>query len=261
MHTFSIVFQIICYCYIEQLLCFDNAGFQVKFNLIRCKHDELLININPTKLIAYYYIFTYTIYLFWKRGITRFSTINFQTQKYVIIKSNDIYTQISQVTIVPGHEQFQWGTHGRRQSSRRACLRGRTPTGPCCVRMCVCVWVWARARVYVSERNAERYERTARRTVRDCVWRLYAPRASATPPAPRTLPPSPRSTLNRRIKNLNFFVRIRFFSALSEFFSRDLSPLFRLPEMNFFRFRRMDRARCAFKSCLIFLGKGNDGFG
>lgn len=83
-------------------------------------------------------------------------------------------------------------------------------------------------------------------------------RAGRAPPrpAPRRTPTAPRSTLNRRIKNFNFFVRIRFFFRPLVNFFRGISPLFRLPEMIFFRFRRTDRARCVFKSCLIFLGKG-----
>lgn len=43
-----------------------------------------------------------------------------------------------------------------------------------------------------------------------------------SPPHPR-LNPQSKESRNRRIKHFKLFIRIRFFSALSEFFSRDLA--------------------------------------
>lgn len=129
------------------------------------------------------------------------------------------------------------------------CRRGRMRTTPCCVS--------GGSRGSEDDvrarRSASRGRGSALRgTLRalGAVQPQPAPRRAGSP-LPR-VPHSPLSTLNRRIKHFKLFVRIRFFFRPLVNFFRVISPLFRLPEMSFFRFRRTDRARCALKSCLIF---------
>lgn len=108
-----------------------------------------------------------------------------------------------------------------------------------------------------------------------CAARRVAAHCGAAAPLPAPSHPSrspsavyrhhltPDSTLRARnratveLNISNFLYESVSFPPLVNFF-RAISPLFRLPEMRFFfiKFRRTDRARCAFKSCLIFYSKG-----
>lgn len=101
-------------------------------------------------------------------------------------------------------------THDGRWSSRAARRRrARRRTAPCRARAC-CV-----SRAYCVLRAACSVYDVSRRTAA-VYWR-----GGSEPSARLPLPP----LLPRRIKHFYFFVRIRFFSALSEFFSRSLAAI------------------------------------